>query len=97
MSDAIVCGARTAPKPSQAPIAPAPANIPTTPRPRGQPQAILSAFQDAMEKATRVCQLARGREVGSIKACVAKLVSAERQRALHILAAADMALAELEG
>jgi hypothetical protein len=61
------------------------------------PQAILSDFEAAMQKAARVCQLARGREVGSIAACVAKLVSAERQKALHILAAADRALAELEG
>jgi hypothetical protein len=45
----------------------------------------------------RVCQLARGREVVGIAACVAKLISAERQKALHILAAADRALAELQG
>ena len=89
--------ARTAPPVSQAPNMPARIVPLPSARPRSPPQAILSAFQDAMEKATRVCQLARGREVGSIKACVAKLVSAERQRALHILAAADMALAELEG
>jgi hypothetical protein len=50
-----------------------------------------------MEKAARVCQLARGREVVGIKACVAKLVNAERQRVLHILAAADRAIAELQG
>lgn len=48
-----------------------------------------------MEKAARVCQLARGRPVNGMVECVRKLVSAERQRALHILAAADAALAEL--
>jgi hypothetical protein len=48
-----------------------------------------------MEKADRVCQLSRGREVVGIAACVAKLVSAERQKALHIIQAADRALAEL--
>jgi len=64
---------------------------------RCQPQAILHGFEAAMEKAARVCQLARGREVVGIAACVAKLVNAERQRALHILAAADRALAELGG
>jgi hypothetical protein len=50
-----------------------------------------------MAKATRVCQLARGREVVGIIACVRKLVSAERQKAVHILAAADAALKELGG
>jgi hypothetical protein len=69
----------------------------STPRPRSPPQAILSDFEAAMAKATRVCQLARGREVVGIEACCVKLISAERQKALHILAAADRALAELEG
>jgi hypothetical protein len=87
--------ARTAPKLSQAPNTPArsfPLSTPSRP-----PQAILSEFEAAMEKATRVCQLARGREVVGIAACVAKLISAERQKALHILAAADRAIAELQG
>jgi hypothetical protein len=60
-----------------------------------RPQAILHAFEDAIEKAGRVCALARGREVVGIVECVKKLVSAERQKAVHILAAADLALKEL--
>ena len=70
---------------------------PATPSRRCPPQQILHEFEAAMEKAARVCQLARGREVVGIKACVAKLVNAERQRVLHILAAADRAIAELQG
>ena len=61
----------------------------------GPPQAILHEFEDAMEKAGRVCQLARGREVNGIVECVRKLVSAERLKAQHIILAADRALEEL--
>jgi hypothetical protein len=60
-----------------------------------KPQAILNEFEAAMQKAARVADLARGRPVVGIIECVRKLISAERQRALHILAAADRALAEL--
>ena len=81
----------------EAPIAPATSLPLSTPSRRCQPQAILCEFEAAMEKAARVWAIARGREVVGIAACVAKLVSAERQKALHILAAADRALAELEG
>jgi len=81
----------------EAPVAPARSFPLSTHSRRCQPQAILHGFEAAMEKAARVCQLARGREVVGIAACVAKLVNAERQRALHILAAADRALAELGG
>jgi hypothetical protein len=56
---------------------------------------LLSEFEAAMEKAGRVCQLARGREVVGITACCIKLISAERQKAAHIIAAADRALADL--
>jgi hypothetical protein len=89
--------APTAPPVSQGPSMPARSFSLSTPSRRCQPQAVLNTFEAAMEKAGRVCQLARGREVVGIAACVAKLISAERQRALHILAAADLALAELQG
>jgi hypothetical protein len=87
--------ARTAPPVSQGPITPARSFPLSSDLPRRPPQAILSEFEAAMAKATRVADLAKGREVVVIKACVAKLVSAERQRCVHILAAADRALAEL--
>jgi hypothetical protein len=96
MSETIVCGGRQRMGTPEAPIAPARSFAPATPSRRCQPQAILQGFEAAMEKAARVCQLARGREVVGIAACVAKLISAERQKALHILAAADRALAELQ-
>jgi hypothetical protein len=38
-----------------------------------------------------------GREVVGIAACVAKLINAERQKAEHVIQAATVALAELEG
>jgi hypothetical protein len=85
---------RTASSVSQAPNIPAPANRPTSAL-RRSPQSILSEFEAAREKATRVADLAKGRPVVGIAACVAKLVSAERQRCVHILAAADAALKEL--
>jgi hypothetical protein len=69
----------------------------STPRPRALPQQILSNFQDAMEKAGRVCQLARGRPVNGMVECVAKLINAERQKAQHVIQAATVALAQLEG
>jgi hypothetical protein len=87
--------ARTAPPVSQGPVAPArtvPLSSALASRP---PQAILNDFEAAREKATRVADLAKGRPVSSIVECVRKLVSAERQKALHVLVAADRALAEL--
>jgi hypothetical protein len=60
------------------------------------PQHLLSDFYQAVEKADAVKGLMAGRQVEGIAACVAKLIGAERQRAAHILAAADRALAELE-
>jgi hypothetical protein len=87
--------ARTAPSVSQGPITPAPANTPCHALPRRSPQAVLSEFEAAMQKAARVADLAKGREVIGILECVRKLVSAERQRCVHIIAAADRALAEL--
>jgi hypothetical protein len=89
--------ARTAPPVSQAPNIPARIVPLPSARPRSSPQAILSAFQDAVARAENLRKMQNGREVGSIKACVLKLVNAERQKAVHILAAADHALAELQG
>jgi hypothetical protein len=67
------------------------------PEDRGmKPQLILHNFEDAVEKAGRVCQLAKGREVNGMVECVKKLVNAERLKAVHILAAADVALKELQ-
>jgi hypothetical protein len=88
--------ARTAPPVSQAPNMPARIVPLPSARPRGQPQAILCEFEAAMAKAGRVANLAKGRPVVGIVECVAKLISAERQKALHVLAAADRALAELQ-
>jgi hypothetical protein len=87
--------ARTAPEPSKAPIAPARIVPLSSARPRGQPQAILNTFQHAVDRAENLRRMQNGREVVGIVACCAKLISAERQKALHILAAADRALAEL--
>ena len=81
----------------EAPVAPARSLPLSTPSRRCQPQAILNAFQDAVTRAENLRRMQNGREVVGIAACVAKLISAERQRALHILAAADLALAELQG
>jgi hypothetical protein len=85
-------GARTASLPSQAPTPHRPDPYPS---PAPLPSGVLHAFEDAVEKAGRVCALARGREVVGIVECVRKLISAERLRAVHILAAADLALREL--
>ena len=62
-----------------------------------KPQFTLSQFQDAVARAENLRWMQVGREVVGIAACVAKLISAERQKALHILAAADRAPAELQG
>jgi hypothetical protein len=86
--------ARTVPSVSQGPNALAPANIPTSGLPRA-PQAILSEFEAAMQKAGRVADLAKGRPSNGIVECVRKLINAERQRAEHILAAASLALSQL--
>jgi hypothetical protein len=58
-------------------------------------QSVLSNFEAVMQKAAQVCVLAKGREVVGIASCVAKLISAERQKAAHVILAADRALAEL--
>jgi hypothetical protein len=96
--ETIVCGGRQRMGTPEGPVVrTGQTRLLSTPSRRCQPQAILNEFEAAMEKAVRVCQLARGREVVGIAACVAKLVSAEGQKALHILAAADRAIAELQG
>ena len=95
MSETIVCGGRQRMGTPEAPIAPARLFPPATPSRRCQPQAILNAFQDAVARAENLRKMQIGREVVGIAACVAKLISAERQKALHILAAADRAIAEL--
>ena len=89
--------ARTAPPVSQGPITPARTVPLSSAHPRRVPQAILNAFQDAVARAENLRKMQIGREVVGIAACVAKLISAERQKALHILAAADRAIAELQG
>jgi hypothetical protein len=76
---------------------PARSFTPSTALPRGQPQQILHVFQDAVDRAENLRRMMAGRPVTGIVACVKKLISAERQKALHILAAADRALAELGG
>jgi hypothetical protein len=81
----------------EAPVALARSFPASTLRPRGQPQAILSAFQHAVDRAENLRRMQIGRPVNGITECVAKLVSAERQKAVHIIAAADRALAELQG
>jgi hypothetical protein len=63
---------------------------------RMNPQQILHQFEDAVEKAGRVCALAKGRPVNGIVACCIKLISAEKQKAAHIAAAASVALAQLD-
>ena len=93
MSD--LCGGHTAPPVSQAPVAPANPFPASTPRPRGQPQAILNAFQGAVDRAENLRRMQNGREVVGIIECVAKLIKSERQKAEHIILAADVALKEL--
>ena len=88
--------APTAPPVSQGPIAPARSLPLSTARRSPPPQAVLATFQDAVTRAENLRRMQAGREVVGIAACVAKLISAERQKALHILAAADLALAELQ-
>jgi hypothetical protein len=85
---------RGAPPVSQAP---ARSFAPATPSRRGQPQAILDAFQDAVTRAENLRRMQNGREVVGIAACVVKLINSERQKAEHVIQAADRALAELEG
>ena len=65
----------------EAPIAPARLFPPATPSRRCPPQAILNAFQDAVARAENLRRMQIGREVVGIAACVAKLISAERQKA----------------
>jgi hypothetical protein len=89
--------APTAPPVSQGHHMPTRSFPASTPRPRSPPQAILNAFQGAVDRAENLRRMQIGREVVGIAACVAKLISAERQRCVHILAAADLALAELQG
>jgi hypothetical protein len=90
-------GAATATKPSRAPITP-PRSLPlSTPRPRAAPQAVLNQFQDAVDRAENLRRLEVGRPSSGTVDCVLKLVNAERRKAVHILAAADLALKELQG
>jgi hypothetical protein len=58
---------------------------------------VFSVFQGAVIRAENLRRMQIGREVVGITACVAKLVNAERQKALHVIQAATVALAELEG
>jgi hypothetical protein len=59
------------------------------------PQQILDTFYAAAARSAGVRKLALGRSSDSIAACVRKIIAAARQDAIHILAAADAALAEL--
>jgi hypothetical protein len=68
----------------------------STARPRSS-QAVLSEFQDAVSMAENLRRMQAGREVVGITACCVKLVNAEKQKAQHILTAADRAIAELQG
>jgi hypothetical protein len=87
--------ARTAPKPSGAPITPARTVPLASGLPRCPPQQILNEFQGAVDRAENLRRMQNGREVVGIEACVRKLINSERQKAEHILAAADRVLAEL--
>jgi hypothetical protein len=89
--------ARTAPPVSQGPNTPARLLPLSTPRRRPPPQAILNAFQDAVARAENLRRMQIGREVVGIVECVRKLVNAERQKAEHVIQAATVALAQLEG
>jgi hypothetical protein len=62
---------------------------------RAEAQAILDAFQVAVDRSSRIRELVRGRPVEGMAACVAKIIAAERLHARHVLAAADRALAQL--
>jgi hypothetical protein len=59
------------------------------------PQCILSTFEQAMSRSAAVRSMMRGRPVEGMAALVRKLVAAERQHCLHIIEAADLALASL--
>jgi hypothetical protein len=87
--------ARTAPKPSQAPNIPARIIPLSSSLPRCPPQAILNTFQDAVTRAENLRKMQNGREVVGITECIRKLVNSERQKALHVIQAADHALKEL--
>jgi hypothetical protein len=60
-----------------------------------KPQQILDEFHAAMARSETVCKMALNRPSGSIAACVRKIIAAARQDALHIVQAADAALAAL--
>jgi hypothetical protein len=60
-----------------------------------QPQQILSNFQGAVDRAENLRLMQNGREVVGTVECIRKPINSERQKALHILAAADQALKEL--
>jgi hypothetical protein len=60
-----------------------------------KPQTILDAFYEAVAWSATVRKLALGRPSDGIAACVRKIIAAARQDALHIVQAADAALAEL--
>jgi hypothetical protein len=59
------------------------------------PQNILDTFYAAAARSQTVRKMALNRPSGSIAACVRKIIAAARQNALHIVHAADAALAEL--
>jgi hypothetical protein len=64
---------------------------------RMNPQLVLNAFQGVVDRAENLRKMQIGREVVGIAARVAKLINAERQKAEHVIQAATVALAQLEG
>jgi hypothetical protein len=85
----------TATKAPGAAVVPARSFPLSTPSRRGPPQAVLNQFQDAVDRAENLRRLEVGRPSSGTVDCVLKLVNAERRKAVHILAAADLALGEL--
>jgi hypothetical protein len=59
------------------------------------PQKVLAEFDAAVARSATVKKLALGRPSDGIAACVAKIIAAARQDALHIIQAADVALLQL--
>jgi hypothetical protein len=97
MTETIVCGSRQRMGTPEAPNTPARSFPLSTPSRRCQPQAMLNAFQDAVDRAESLRRMQIGRPSNGTVDCVLKLVNAERLKATNILAAADRALAELQG
>jgi hypothetical protein len=60
-----------------------------------KPQFVLNEFQDAVTRAENLRRMQNGREVVGMVECVRKLINSEKQKALHVILAADEALKEL--